>query len=248
MSEIITITEGKPGGEIGRCCGNVIDPVTIPVASVIDTSPIVLPLGTPFIKVPIVIAEKTIQIDVEATIKLDRDAMEIKRIRKNIFLTQCRLIPRGGFTPNTGKLFIKGYVRKNIEYATACCPGKGGISGEIRHTTVKVPFQCVVPITYITPPTFTNNINPTEIETFSPCNMGRDLGQQDFESTEYFNEKVYCELVSCRFNEADIQCHGDSIDEYYDLETKFDKLTEKLVIHLTFKLLQLQQVRIGSLG
>ena len=229
-------------------CGKVMDPVTLPVASVVDATPQVICSGNVVVKVPVVLAEKTIQIDVESSVKLEQEALEIKRIRKNIFLTQCRLIPRGGFTPCSGKLFIQGYVRKNIEYATADCVSKHGISGEIRHTTVNVPFQCVVPITFLNQPVFRNNLNTTEIETFDPCNEGKDLTQQDFENTEFFNEKVYCELVSSRFNEADIQVDGECINDSFPLETTFKKVTEKMVIHLTFKLLQLQQIRISSLG
>jgi hypothetical protein len=231
-------------------CGGVIEPITVPECQVENEKPHVVGHGKIVAKVPVVIAEKTVQIVVEANIRLDREAMEIKRIRKNIFLTQCRLIPKGGFSCHTGKLFLKGYIRKNIEYATAGCVGNRAISGEIRHTTVNVPFHCCVPIEYrhhITP-IFKGNEEPEEYQTFDPLNEGKDLRQQDFESTEYFNEKVFCELVKARFDEADIQVDGVSISENFPLESSFQEITEKLVVHLTFKLLQLQQVKISSLG
>ncbi|MDF2486790.1 MAG: hypothetical protein K0R46_2958, partial [Herbinix sp.] len=62
-------------------------------------------------KIPKVLAEFIIQIDSEATIRLNEPAYEIKRIEKQVFLTQCR------FIPPTNKVFIEGYIRKNIEYA-----------------------------------------------------------------------------------------------------------------------------------
>jgi hypothetical protein len=231
-------------------CGTVTEPNTVSECLVADASPAVVGRGNIVVKVPVLVAEKTVQICVEANIRLDQPAMEIKRIRKNIFLTQCRLIPRSGFTTGTGKLFLKGFVRKNIEYATADCVGERALSGDIRHTTVNVPFHCCVPIDYIplTPPVFTNNENAVEFETFDPLNEGKDLRQQDFESTEYFNEKVFCELISARFNEADIQVNGTTISENFPLETRFQEITEKLVVHLTFKLLQMQQVRVASIG
>ena len=40
------------------------------------------------VKIPVVLAETNITIPVEATITLDQVAMEIKRIKKNVFLTQ----------------------------------------------------------------------------------------------------------------------------------------------------------------
>ena len=63
-------------------------------------------------KLPRVLSEFVIQIDSESKIRLNEPAYEIKRIEKQIFLQQCRYIPI------TNKVFIEGYIRKNIEYAT----------------------------------------------------------------------------------------------------------------------------------
>ena len=56
-------------------------------------NPTVIPCGDVFVKIPVVLAETEVTIPIEAIIKLDKDAIEIKRIKKNVFLTQCRLIP-----------------------------------------------------------------------------------------------------------------------------------------------------------
>jgi len=80
--------------------------------------------------------EPVIQVDVESVIQLEEPALEIKRVKKNLFITQCKLIDTGFDYEckgkRTGKLFLSGYVRKNIEYATADCinEGKGGVSVE----------------------------------------------------------------------------------------------------------------------
>lgn len=93
-------------------------------------TPILTP-GTPIVKIPVVLAERTIQIVVESDISLDPPATEIKRVLKNVFLTQCKLVPVA-FTPVPGtnyrrvtraKLFVQGYIRKNIEYANDECNG-----------------------------------------------------------------------------------------------------------------------------
>ncbi|WP_438285224.1 DUF7852 domain-containing protein, partial [Bacillus toyonensis] len=55
-------------------------------------TPITTP-GAPIVKIPVVLAERTIQIVVESDISLDPPAVEIKRILKNAFLTQCKLVP-----------------------------------------------------------------------------------------------------------------------------------------------------------
>lgn len=73
----------------------------------------------PFVgKIPVVLAEPVIQIDVESVIQLEEPAFEIKRIKKNLFITQCKVIETGFEheckTRKTGKLFISGFVRKTL--------------------------------------------------------------------------------------------------------------------------------------
>lgn len=234
---------GKPPSD-GGCkdfCGTV-HPMTLPICENVEFRPILSP--TPVIaKIPVVLAERTVEVDIEAKIKLDHPAIEIKRIKKELFLTQCKLLPR------TGKLFLSGFVRKNIEFATAKCFSDECVSGDIKHTTCKVPFECVTHIPFILGafPVFTPNVEPSLIQTFSPKLMGADPCEQDFESVQHFNEKIFCELVSVKFNEIDISCddkkhcRGDHEGEF-----EFQKITEKLTAFITFKLLQFQQVRIGS--
>ena len=97
----------------------------------------------PVIKVPAVLAETTIQIVVEANIPLNPPAVEIKRVLKDIFLTQCKLVPvafgadqcTGVRTVTRAKLFVEGYIRKDIEYSTRNC------NGMIRDRIANVPFS-----------------------------------------------------------------------------------------------------------
>src|SRR5690554_4118191 len=63
-------------------------------------------------KIPVVLSQMTVQAHVNSVITLPEYAYEIKRIRKNLKITQCLLIQ------NTNILFLKGFIRKNIEYAT----------------------------------------------------------------------------------------------------------------------------------
>jgi hypothetical protein len=243
MSNQIDANTNNPPVD-GGCkdfCGTVVNPRTLPICENVPFAPVTSP--TPVIaKVPVVLAERTVQVDIEAKIKLDRPAIEIKRIKKQLFLTQCKLIPR------VGKLFISGYIRKNIEYATAKCASDDCVSGDIRHTTCNVPFDCVTFIPYELGayPVFKANCAPTEFQTFDQKLMGADPTEQEFESVQNFNEKIFCELVSARFHEVDISydCKRHAKDANGEIE--FDKITEKITVFLTFKLLQLQQVPIGG--
>ena len=72
----------------------------------------VTPIGLPggvVVKIPVVLAELTVRFNVNAFIKLPELALEIKDIKKRLKITQCMLLQP------TNILFIKGYVRKNID-------------------------------------------------------------------------------------------------------------------------------------
>ncbi len=223
-------------------------------------NPNVIPSGDVFVKIPVLLAETSITIPVEATVTLDMNAVEIKRIKKNVFLTQCRLIP---FSQDkhkcTGLLFISGFIRKNIEYATQTCESDNSrnICGDIRQCTVKVPFNCTTRVKFFREPFFCKNPNAQELEFFTDnlrsCDacadpvIGRDPCDQNFTSTEIFNEKPFCELVKACVTEIDIhKCPETSCEN--PTEQSFRKFTEKVVVDLTVKVLQKQQVRLDSLG
>jgi hypothetical protein len=188
-----------------------------------------------YAKIPVVLGEFTVQIDVESKIKLDEPAIEIKRIRKNVYLNQCRLIP------GTNKLFLKGYVRKNIEYATKDGSKKDVICGDIKHTTLYVPFECVTKVCLKNYPKFYSSPLPQEVEYLDKKSTGKDMKETDLMSYEYFNEKVYCELEKAYIYEANIIEDYDRI-ECHPNEYLFTSFIEKEVVYLTLKLLQKQQV------
>jgi len=226
----------------------------------IAVTPAVIAAGPVFVKIPVVLAEVNVTIPVEATITLDQVAREIKRIKKNVFLTQSRIIPFSQDNrPGTGILFIAGFIRKNIEYATQSCmtAGSANFCGDIRHCTVEVPFSFTTRVTFLRPPVFAENTTPSELEFFTDklhgCDacadpvIGRNTCDQSSFFTEVFNEKPFTELVRADITEIDIHTNP-MINCASPTEQRFTELTEKVVINLTLKLLQEQQVRVQSLG
>lgn len=230
------------GGEIVECVN---DPVPI---DAITTGAKV--------KVPVVLAELKVQFNVDSFIELPEPAIEIKNIKKRLKITQCLLLQ------NTNMLFIKGFVRKNIDYSTLKCATKEGICGDIKHCTIDIPFKCTTPVIF-------NGMDPlplipttsTEFEYFRRQDLNGpqfaekdellsgDLSEFNQISTEYFNELPFCELISSRIVE---------FDEYLNQrrpfnkktpfeEKEFSKIEEKMVIYLTLKILQNKQVEVGSI-
>jgi hypothetical protein len=225
----------------------------------IPVTPVVIAPGPVFVKIPVVLAEINITIPVESTITLDQPAMEIKRIKKNVFLTQSRIIPFfQECRPDTGILFIEGFIRKNIEYATKTCSiiGTPNVCGDIRYCTVEVPFNFTTRINFIREPIFVGNTTPSELEFFTDklqgcdaCSdpiIGRNPCDQSFFSTEFFNEKPFTELVRADIAEVDIYTNP-TLSCIVPTEQIFTQLTEKVVVNLTLKVLQEQQVKITAL-
>ncbi len=203
--------------------------------------------ANPIIKAPAVLAKTTIQIVVEANIPLNPPAVEIKRISKDVFITQCKLVPSdfgkeicpGVFTVKRAKLFIEGYIRKDIEYATADC------NGVIRDRIATVPFSgfadlkgddfLLYPILGESSGSKSRFIDPKNSE------IPR-LDKYFFENSVYYNEQPYCELISANFFELDFSPHPTNAGNM------FDSLREKIVLDLTLEVLQLRQVRVDSVG
>jgi len=193
-------------------------------------------------KIPVVIAEPKIQINVESTVVLENPAFEIKRIKKSLVLTQCELIPTG--EKRSGKLFISGFVTKNIEYATAAVIAAGTVSGDIRHTTVNVPFSSFSKIYFDEEPEFDSNKNVIQVDILSPNNMESSQSEYNSIQEQRFNERVFCELVEASFREKDIRLNPVAADPLFPNVLVSDTFLEKMVIDITLKVLQLQQVEI----
>jgi hypothetical protein len=224
----------------------------------ISVTPTVIAPGNVTVKIPVVVAETNITIPVEATITLDEKVMEIKRIKKNVFLTQSRLIPFSqDDRPGTGILFIAGFIRKNIEYATQTCrtPSTGNVCGDIRQCTVQVPFNFTTRVSFRRPPVFNENTTPSELEFFTDklagCDvctdpvLGRNPCDQSLFATEFFNEKPFVELVRADVTEVDIHINPTS-SCHNPTEQMFTQVTEKIVVNLVLKVLQNQQVTVTA--
>ncbi|CAM4259891.1 CsxC family protein [Lederbergia lenta] len=214
-------------------------------------------IGKIITKVPVVLAELTLQTNVDALIKFPEPVLEIKDIKKHVKLIQCRLL-----LP-TNKLFVKGFIRKNIQYAS---PSKeidkssqNTVASDLHSLTVDVPFHCVTEIKhFLTRPVMPEMNKRNEFDFFvsKPLPSGfpekdefqsNDLSQFHQESTQHYNELPFCELISSKIIEWDEAIDRSPLPNCAPLgEGYFTKLEEKMVLDLSLKVLQNQQVRISS--
>ncbi|WP_085994393.1 CsxC family protein [Oceanobacillus senegalensis] len=212
-------------------------------------TPVVNPdLTGAFVKVPLVLAETSLQVVVEADIPLDPPASEIKRVLKDVFLTQCKLVPvgpfteindSGFFTSEGAKLFVEGYIRKNIEYAPMGC------NSALRTMTAKVPFSGFADLTgdLMNLPIF--GFGDQRRSQFLEPKHGESprLDKYFFQNNVIYNEQPFCELISAEFFELDFSPNSyDSRGSHCSNNGSFNKLREKIVTDLTLKVLQVQQI------
>jgi hypothetical protein len=202
----------------------------------------------PTIKVPVVLAEPTIEINVEADITLCPPATEIKRVKKNVFLNQIKLVPTGFvriaansdyFKVTSAKLFVAGHIRKNLEYASNAC------NGALQDKIADVPFTGTTALTFPTTPG--GPFPVIGISEFAESNFLNDQTQMDarldkafFQNLVKYNEQPFGELVAANFFELDFSPTMASP------EGTFSTVREKIVLDLTVKVLQVQQLQIPT--
>ncbi|WP_352418504.1 CsxC family protein [Proteiniborus sp.] len=220
----------------------------------VDLAPIVSGVVA---KIPVVLAELTVQVNVDSIIELPEPAIEIKNIKKHLKITQCLLLQ------DTNMLFVKGFVRKNIEFATLGCSNAKGICGDIKHCTIDVPFKFTTPVKFngIAPARIRNR-SESEFQYFRQRDLfgpefadkdkllSGDLSEFNQTTTEFFNELPFCELISSRIVEFDeflnpTKPHKVTVPFE---ERIFKNIEEKMVIFITLKILQKRQVAIGATG
>lgn len=213
-------------------------------------------IGKIYTKVPVVLAQLTLQVNIDACIKFPQPVLEIKDVKKHIKLVQCRLL-----LP-TNKLFVKGFVRKNIQYASPSLeidPTYKSISSTLHSLTVDVPFNTVTEIKhYLRKPVqpefnkrkefdflFTQSLSSgfPEKDEF----QSNDLSQYHQDSNQYYNELPFCELISSNIIEWDEAINRCDLSKDSPIgEGHFNQLEEKMVLDITLKVLQNQQIRVSS--
>jgi hypothetical protein len=179
----------------------------------------------------VVLGDVLIQTLTEADFYLPSYASDIKQIRKNVKLTQCKALPVFE-NPNVVKLFVEGYVHKNIQYVEDCY-------GVVKDYSINVPFKCYQQVQLANPLAFPfgefsvkNNV--LERRELASDGMGADRCTFGSLTFEINNEPVKCKLLASAVNQWDII-------KNFDNWGRFNKITEKMEVILVLKLTQKQQ-------
>ncbi|EES91017.1 hypothetical protein FDJ70_01935 [Clostridium botulinum] len=217
--------------------------------------------GSLVAKAPVILGEKEVNINLKVNIGLQQNCYEIKADKKNVYLTESILLPTAGKIENgvlkSGKLFLEGYIRENIQYSTVECINKyetincshGNIvSGDIKYTTIDIPFNCVTEIQYlvqpqVSPKKYDTNNNLNTIEYVNSC-MDNSNYHESFRNTIFYVDKPYCEVSQAKIIESD-SCKKLCIT---NTQSKYKKIEKKISLSLMVTVLQVQQVNILGLS
>lgn len=246
---------GKSAG-VESCCSTPVNPLTQPGNAA----------GQAVLRVPVTLAERRVSTVLSAHINFPEPVLEIKDIKKRVKIVQCSLMlqpvtcPDDAFEPADATLVLKGFVRKNIQYA---CPDSNTsdhcVSSTIRSLTTDVPFECVtiIPRTaFLTPPQRPVLNARAEFDFFRSQPLGHgfpekdhllssDLSQFHQTSTAFYNQFPFCEILSHNILEWDEAVDRQSLPVSGNApfeEGYFQRIVEKMVLNFDIKVLQNQQV------
>ncbi|MEH6949140.1 DUF3794 domain-containing protein [Bacillus sp. JJ634] len=216
-----------------------------------------IPMGEMVVKVPVVLAHLTLQISLDAIITFPEPVLEIKDIKQKVVLTQCQLL-----LP-TNKLFITGFIRKNIQYVRPNSrikpPTSTTISSALHSLTVDVPLQCTAEIKdYLSKPVmseintgheFDFNVSEPLTSDFTKKDEILTSNPSQFHqvSSQFYNELPFCELLSSKIIEWDEAIDRVPFPEIAPIgEGYFSKMEEKMVVYMTLNVLQNQHIQVSS--
>ncbi|MCA0984411.1 DUF3794 domain-containing protein [Halobacillus yeomjeoni] len=227
----------------------------------ITSPPTTIGAGVP-VKLPVVLGNFTITSHLVANIEFEHPVLEIKDIKKRVVLTQCRLMTPSSDSDNdrsTGPfpLFIKGFVRKNIQYASPTHNEKGEcISSEMKSLTTNIPFECMATVELANEVLLPTRNTRREFDFFRSQDLGNgfpekdkylssDLSQFHQQSSQHYNDLPFCELVSSEIIEWDEATDRRSLGDGPEDEGYFHHVLEKMMLSFHIRVLQSQQVSFG---
>lgn len=191
--------------------------------------------------IPVVLSKFEIQVFIEAIINLWEPAFQIKALDKKVILKECELIT------GTDKLFIKGLLQENIEYATAKCIKLDRISGDIKKMTINIPFKCSTKVNFSHKP----QLPKADKLEVGIIHLNKNNEDETEKSSSYFDlprDKVFCDLDSTEILETNNREEMKPIENTLMNTYSFEKIRKKIILTLGLSLLQKQNTFIYNLS
>jgi hypothetical protein len=196
----------------------------------------------------------TVSIPAESVITLPTPALEIKRIAKKVKIVQSRFfnaIPpiAEGKAADTAKLFLRGFVRKDIQYTevTKGTQTPTSVAGIIKDFVIDIPISGVVDLGAAFTLPAQNFDQEQEYEYFTSSSLpagyaakdkllSPDLSEFNVLSNKFLNVLPSVELIYTQINEMDDALNREALPGGPFEEGIFTKVQEKMIIVAQFRI------------
>lgn len=185
------------------------------------------------VRLPVIIAETSININLENTIDFTKDVISIIDIKRKAIIKSCKLISQ------INTIFLDGIVIKSIEYSEEIKHNSSQIEGRMKNLTIKIPFECAAGIEYIHTPITCGDFYKED------KNIRMSESEKVFFDTQQEVDDIYCELVSAKFKELNIKDKIKLINESKKIST-FRQIKQSTSMDINVRLLQKQKILIKS--
>ncbi|MGC7872850.1 hypothetical protein ACPUYX_15160 [Desulfosporosinus sp. SYSU MS00001] len=179
----------------------------------------------------------TVSIPTESIFTLPTKALEIKTIKKHLKLTQCRFFnsppPVCGIPQDTPKLFLGGFVRKDVQYSEPIRQTATTVEGSIKDFVIDLPYSCVVDlngIRAIAPTLFSRQAE------YEYALKSGDLSEYNLISREFLNKAPSHDLIFSQIHEMDNTLDRVPMPGGPFEEGLFKTVQEKMIILLQLEL------------
>jgi hypothetical protein len=174
-----------------------------------------------------------VELYISHLIKLPGEAYDINNIENKILISSCRFLQG----PNV--LFIKGFIRKKIYYASKP-------HNDSRYYNLDIPFECTKTVIF-TGSKSSSILDSTRTKA-EYCEQSKvlsvDVSDYYQNSIEFLNKKPFCELVSSEISEQYKYIYKERHGKNPSDTKEIIEIDDNMSIILEIQLLQNQQVNI----
>jgi hypothetical protein len=180
--------------------------------------------------IPIILAEVNIDIPIESTFKLKNPALDIKAMKKDLYLTNSTILPMYenqdiSSACLNGKLFLEGFVRNKLDFSIAKTIIDNIINLDTESVIIYIPFKYTTSIQFKIPPVFSKEKVLDEYIHFTTTPME-------------------CEIKDCKICETFTLLDKEPFNKDFPIEINFHTIKENIIINLSLTLFQKQDVAI----
>lgn len=197
------------------------------------------------LKLPIIIAEKTFGIPIESKFKLKTPSLDIKNMKKDVYLTNSTLLPmyegHDTYSHSKGKLFLEGFVRNKLDFSIAKSSNGNIINLDTESVIIYIPFKSTTLIKYNVPPV----LSKEKILAPIPLYISPNCADINNECIKCNIPPITCELKGYKIYESYTLLDKTPFNEDFPIENNFNSIKEKIIINLSITLLQEQDVEIS---